>query len=286
MKYEVLTQVYITEDLDEFKLNNNNRKVNDKNVQSIKDTFKDKNGIVTPVIVDQDYYIIDGQHRYQAVKEWNKENPNNRISLPFIIKNTKGKKQFVSTLITVNTTGKQYDNDEIITLHAENNPNGASALLIRASNKTNGVLSPIQLFRIITNGADMSRMKRIYLNPDNFVKGYEDENNENWQKIYNFCILLEELKEYANFKGVNPLVCLFNIFNHKNFNKDNFKNHIIKEYKKCYEKIDFTKSGEDSILSGRSLCYSKLLRIHNSGISPNSKSYINSSIINGHVELL
>ena len=50
-----------------FKFKDGNRDLNYINVNKMEDSLK-KHGWVTPIVVDNNYYIVDGQHRFQAAK--------------------------------------------------------------------------------------------------------------------------------------------------------------------------------------------------------------------------
>jgi len=59
-----------TRDYSKFKFLNTNRAINLKNVEKIKASIRE-HGIIPgrPILVDGDYHIIDGQHRFLAIKE-------------------------------------------------------------------------------------------------------------------------------------------------------------------------------------------------------------------------
>lgn len=58
-----------TTEYDELKIHDCNRKIDEASVQSLMVSIKDKNMLKSkPIIVDKDFYIIDGQHRYEAAK--------------------------------------------------------------------------------------------------------------------------------------------------------------------------------------------------------------------------
>ena len=67
---QVVNQVNSTNDYSKFKIMKGNRNVNKLHVKRLKESFKEKY-LLTPIVVNQDYEIIDGQHRFQAAKEMN-----------------------------------------------------------------------------------------------------------------------------------------------------------------------------------------------------------------------
>tara|TARA_R110001583_G_C5584045_1_gene403143 strand:+ start:386 stop:1225 length:840 start_codon:yes stop_codon:yes gene_type:complete len=57
-----------TTNYDVFKIHTANRKINKNHVDNIKKSMK-KNFLLTPIIVNEKYEVIDGQHRLQACKD-------------------------------------------------------------------------------------------------------------------------------------------------------------------------------------------------------------------------
>lgn len=56
-----------TSDYDQFKWRDSNRQINDKNVRKLEKDIKER-GLQSPIVVNEDYEIIDGQHRFVALK--------------------------------------------------------------------------------------------------------------------------------------------------------------------------------------------------------------------------
>jgi len=65
---KVVNQVLQTNDYTKFKILKGNRFVNQLHVKRLKDSFS-KDYLMSPIIVNQYYEIIDGQHRFKAAKE-------------------------------------------------------------------------------------------------------------------------------------------------------------------------------------------------------------------------
>lgn len=68
MSIKVINQVMQTNDYNLFKKLEGNRNVNRVHVKRLTDNFKTKY-LVCPIIVNQDYEVIDGQHRLEAAKQ-------------------------------------------------------------------------------------------------------------------------------------------------------------------------------------------------------------------------
>lgn len=65
---EVIGQIYSTRDYSKFKLIDSNREINENNLRRIKESFNEAY-LMTIVIVNENFEIIDGQHRFNAAKE-------------------------------------------------------------------------------------------------------------------------------------------------------------------------------------------------------------------------
>jgi len=68
---KVINQVYTTTDYSVFKNLQGNRNVNKLHVRRLRESFKNAY-LLSPIIVNENYEIIDGQHRYAAAKELQK----------------------------------------------------------------------------------------------------------------------------------------------------------------------------------------------------------------------
>lgn len=63
----VVNQVIQTNDYNRFSLLNGNRNVNKLHVERLKSSFQ-KNYLLSPIVVNENFEIIDGQHRFNAAK--------------------------------------------------------------------------------------------------------------------------------------------------------------------------------------------------------------------------
>ena len=88
MDFEVSDVVYTTTNLNIFKfMDDGNRPVDKKHVNQLKDRLSEKY-LRTIIKVNENMNIIDGQHRYTAIKELNEENRKKGLplmSIEFII---------------------------------------------------------------------------------------------------------------------------------------------------------------------------------------------------------
>jgi hypothetical protein len=63
-----ITDVYSTYDYDKFKILFGNRKLNEIHLKRLMNSFQ-KNYLFSPILVNNNFEIIDGQHRFNAAKE-------------------------------------------------------------------------------------------------------------------------------------------------------------------------------------------------------------------------
>ena len=68
MKNEVAGQVYKTLDYNVFKRIDGNRAINNKNYSKLINSMKEEQ-LFIPILVNEKYEIIDGQHRFSAARE-------------------------------------------------------------------------------------------------------------------------------------------------------------------------------------------------------------------------
>lgn len=75
----VVANVYVSNDYTKFKYLNGNRNVSELHIERLRQSFINHH-LFTPILVNNNYEIIDGQHRYEASKLLN-------LPIYFIIKN-------------------------------------------------------------------------------------------------------------------------------------------------------------------------------------------------------
>jgi hypothetical protein len=103
------TPMYETSDYSMFKIMLGNRAIDDKKVGNIMKNIEEVGLIHAPIIVNEDYEIIDGQHRFEACK---------RLHLPvfFVIENGAN----AQTCIAMNRVMSNWKDINYIRLYAEN----------------------------------------------------------------------------------------------------------------------------------------------------------------------
>lgn len=101
-----------TKDYEKFKLLDLNRNLNRRHINELKDSIS-KNGYLmsNPIIVNPDMEIIDGQHRFMALKEQG-------LDVPYIVLD-----KDYDTIIDLNTTQRKWAINDYINYYCEKDHN-------------------------------------------------------------------------------------------------------------------------------------------------------------------
>lgn len=70
-KQSTLSQVKLTNDLEKFKTVKGNRPANPQHIRRLTESMKNHGVLMNPIIVNDDFEVIDGQHRLMAAKSIN-----------------------------------------------------------------------------------------------------------------------------------------------------------------------------------------------------------------------
>lgn len=101
-----------TTNLEQFKFHSSNRKVNRSHVRKLADSIS-KVGLKTPITVSAGNVILDGQHRYEAIKLLIEKGES--VKLPYIKKNMK-----ISDIAEMNSNQLKWTNMDWIRYHVTN----------------------------------------------------------------------------------------------------------------------------------------------------------------------
>lgn len=104
MKNEIKVwgQIYETKDYSMFKNINGNRKLNKSNYAKLIKSFK-KQQLIIPILVNNEFEIIDGQHRRAVCEELN-------LPIYYYIEGSYGKEQLAMAQVSADWTNKDYLN--------------------------------------------------------------------------------------------------------------------------------------------------------------------------------
>lgn len=102
-----LADVQSTKDYNLFKTINYNREVMGNRVESIVESIN-KYGFILPILVNKDFYVVDGQHRLEAAKRCN--------SIVSYIQFNCDNSMLPILVSTVNTTSKNWTNEDYLNM--------------------------------------------------------------------------------------------------------------------------------------------------------------------------
>jgi len=103
----VVNQVISTNDYSKFKTLEGNRHVNKLHVKRLKESFKEAY-LLSPIVVNQDFQIIDGQHRFEAAKEM-------KLPINFIVCNNYSLKE----VQLLNTNMKNWKKEDYLNAYCD-----------------------------------------------------------------------------------------------------------------------------------------------------------------------
>lgn len=147
---KVVGRIYETYDYDTFRFEVVNRNIDENQVNQLKKILKENGSFISPIVVAKDRTIIDGQHRYYALKE---------LGLPvrFILGEETGDLQ--QDIIKTNNMRKNWSFTDYLEAYAQMNENYRQALMIVEEFKD--IASPSTLIRFIgANGTGDSSVFR------------------------------------------------------------------------------------------------------------------------------
>lgn len=147
---KVVGRIYETYDYDTFRFEVVNRNIDENQVNQLKKILKENGSFISPIVVAKDRTIIDGQHRYQALKEM-------EMPIRFILGEETGDLQ--QDIIKTNNMRKNWSFTDYLEAYAQMNENYRQALMIVEEFKD--IASPSTLVKFIgANGTGKSEIFR------------------------------------------------------------------------------------------------------------------------------
>ncbi|MDD4893605.1 MAG: ParB/RepB/Spo0J family partition protein [Candidatus Rickettsiella isopodorum] len=114
-----MTEILETKNYSQFKRLEGNRNLNPVNLRNLKKAIENKNMLsFHPIIVNKDYYVIDGHHRLQVATDLN-------LPVYFLVEENVDKNQAYEHIITANVNKKSWTLEDFIHLYVkkDHNPN-------------------------------------------------------------------------------------------------------------------------------------------------------------------
>lgn len=134
-------EILTTKDLNIFKFQTGNRKLNTSNIKDLKSKIKNKNLLkYHPLIITEDFQIIDGQHRLQVAKD-------EGLEVSFIIVPDENS---IETTRVINTAGRKWTMDDFLESYAESG--NEQYVWMKNMKKTYSMFSTPKMLYMATNG--------------------------------------------------------------------------------------------------------------------------------------
>ena len=206
--------IFETTDYDKFSLSSINREIDYKHVERLKKDMRER-FIRTNLIVDKQFTILDGQHRFEAMRSLN-------IPVTYTIVTPRN---FEMEIITMNTNTKNWNNDDLLDLYLKNE---------RKSNPYDYFDMPYHMFNharkykihfmTLIELAYSSRQKEhtiAFQRGDLFI-----QNKELFKENVNF--LVKAMKQHKTCKHRNTQLALCKYLLDENFDKKTFLDKLEK----------------------------------------------------------
>lgn len=245
----VINKVMGTKDLDFFKLNKFNRIIGKKHIEILKKSIRE-DGQLDPIKITVDGKILDGHHRFLAIRSL-KETHNADLLIKYIIIETQDE---IDLIIKLNSITKKWSTEDYIRIYAIDNEGYKK--IIRIATKYNQSITSV--LSTLSRGNDVARYKEL-------VKMGKDLKFENWNLLEEYYIWIGELKYYIHLVEKVKQI-LFRLYIHEKFNRELFYRNAKKEFISNNEKVRFS--------SKQNICKRQLLELYNKGQNKKSENYI------------
>ena len=206
--------IFETTDYDKFSLSSINREIDYKHVERLKKDMRER-FIRTNLIVDKQFTILDGQHRFEAMRSLN-------IPVTYTIVTPKN---FEMEIITMNTNTKNWNNDDLLKLYVKkekkSNPHDFFDMPYHMFNHARKYKIH---FMTLIELAYFSRQKEhtiAFQRGDLFI-----QNKETFKKNVNF--LVKAMKQHKTCKHRNTQLALCKYLLDENFDKKTFLDKLEK----------------------------------------------------------
>lgn len=184
---EVKTSIYMTYDYSKFNFLKENRKLNTKNYAKLLASMKEEQ-LIIPVLVNENYCIVDGQHRFTVSKE---------LGLPVYYYMIEGYN--ISEVRRANMVSSNWTKNDFLNMHVQEGKEDYIELKKLSDDFKITINDLLRLFAAVQNKNQRITMK-------NFEKGTFTIDGK--EIITNF---LNDLQDFKFFKNYNskPFVAAF-----------------------------------------------------------------------------
>lgn len=242
--------VMSTKNLDFFSFHDDNRKVTRGHIQRVKKSIK-QHGQLDPIKVNSKGVILNGQHRYLAIKELHKEGIYEAVKYIEV-----DSMDDVSTILTLNAVQKELTITDYVEIYARNGHVQYQKIMDLASKYNQ---TPSAIISIMYCGAQSAMVK------NNIIKYGQDIDFDDWNLLEEYFEWLYGVDEYLHVI-LKPKEILFRIYQLQVFDPEIFKERVKSEYIFRNEKVRFSTS--------MNICKKQIIDLYNKGLSKTGKNYI------------
>lgn len=235
-------RIMATKDVDFFKIHHDNRKISKSHVKKIKKSIRQV-GLLDPIKVSTDGYILNGQHRFCAIKELQEEGVFENIK--YIIINDMDERE---AIITLNSIQKELSITDYLEIYAKNGNKQYQKILDLADEYGQSVGAVVT---IISCGSGFAHSK---FKED--IKAGKDISFDEWEVLYDYFEWLNKLNEYVHLKSKTKEM-LFRLYQYENFLPEIFLEKAEREFVFKNAKLKFSTS--------QNICKKQIIDVYNKG---------------------
>lgn len=206
-KLKTITPIYETYDYEIFESVNGNRLVNSLNYTKLLKSIEEKQ-LLIPICVNENFQIIDGQHRYNVCKELNKP-------IQFYI----AEGYNIEDVKRANLVGKNWAKVDFLNLYlSQNNTNYINFAEILDIYKVN----MSDLLKVFAYVQDIT-LKDLSKDFDN---GYFVSDGK--ELVINFLNSLEDFKLFSNYRSTQFVGAFLKLYFHEKYSHEKMQERLIK----------------------------------------------------------
>lgn len=245
-----INRIMATKVAEFFKLNKFNRRISKAHMEKLKKSIKE-DGQLDPLKITLDGTIIDGHHRFLAIRSL-KETDNADLFIKYVIIEAEDE---IELIIKLNSTSKEWGTGDYIDIYASSK-NEEYKKIIEIAAKYNQTTTSV--LSTLCCGADVARFREV-------IKNGKDLNFDDWDLLEEYYTWIGELKSFVQVKEKVKQM-LFRLYLHDKFNSELFYKQAKKEFITRNEKLRFS--------STQNICKRQLLDIYNKGQNKKGDTYI------------
>ena len=233
-------KLYTTTNYHIFKYYDHNRVIDQKNVERLKKSILENKGLLQPVLVDKDFYVVDGQHRVTACKE---------VGMPVIF-NQLDRAYTIEEVQEIQRIRQAWKIEDYVESEVKRGENDCYEVLLEYSKKYS---LPLNLTAAIFLGTTKNVKTQLITGNFHFTPKQKQEAFIVFKKLND----IREAIGIMNEKLYRGLILFFKSpeYDHE---------RMVKQMEKHFHRI-FQKSGRNWHMSKKDLVFNVLTEVYNFG---------------------